>query len=78
MIDRCPATQDLGLALLDAPTEPMIAVVPESRGAPTRPLGIPTCPTMPTLRPYPRVRYPPPVPGRADALTTVLPAMVRA
>lgn len=60
--------RDLGLSLLDARTEPMAA-------APvTAPLRLVTRP-MPAVRPHPRRSYPPAVPGRQDAPTTLLPVV---
>lgn len=57
---------DVGLALMDARTEEMVAV------AATGPVRLPTVP-QPRIELHRRRTYPPPVPARPDAVTTLLP-----
>lgn len=60
---------DVGLALLEARTEPMVA-------AHTGPIAaVPATRPYPVVRPVPARRYPPPVPARPDAVTTLIPAV---
>lgn len=58
---------DVGLALMDARTEEMVAV------AATGPIRLPTVPQRAVVAAG--RRYPPPVPGRADAATTMFAAV---
>lgn len=63
-------SRDLGLALFEARTEELVAVEPSTGPIPVRP---PTTP-LPAMWPG-RASYPPPVPSRPDAATTLFGAV---